>query len=213
MFSRDMSPASFTHAWNELAPYDHAGGHYAGCTDDLCCCHGIPVEPSQGFETAPSNQHADQRFLDVSNHDFSQAPSQEYYEAAQLLLGDYVNPSANLGSLISGVQASNAASIFGIAPASPTCSSFPFVPAPALAQALVPSATPITAAPQLVSHTGLTCPHCGLNTFGRPGEYRRHMKKHAPGAFPCTQPGCSKTFYRKDKLRDHLRQGHKIPRS
>ncbi|KAH7072178.1 hypothetical protein BKA63DRAFT_417914, partial [Paraphoma chrysanthemicola] len=77
----------------------------------------------------------------------------------------------------------------------------------------VPLATPCAAAPQPTNQTGLTCPHGCPNTFGRPGEYRRHMKKHAPGSFPCTQPGCSKTFYRNDKLRDHLWQGHKIPRS
>jgi hypothetical protein len=56
----------------------------------------------------------------------------------------------------------------------------------------------------------LTCPMGCRGTFGRPSEYRRHMTKHQGRSFRCTQPGCSKSFHRKDKLHDHLRQAHKI---
>jgi hypothetical protein len=56
----------------------------------------------------------------------------------------------------------------------------------------------------------LTCPLGCRGTFGRPSEYRRHCKKHEGRSYPCMQPGCSRSFHRKDKLRDHLRQCHKI---
>ena len=52
------------------------------------------------------------------------------------------------------------------------------------------------------------CPYGCTNTFGRPGEYRRHMKKHNGPFYPCTRAHCSKMFYRQDKLRDHLDKGH-----
>jgi hypothetical protein len=52
------------------------------------------------------------------------------------------------------------------------------------------------------------CPHGCTDTFGRPGEYRRHMKKHNGPFFPCTHPYCGRMFYRQDKLRDHLNKGH-----
>jgi hypothetical protein len=52
------------------------------------------------------------------------------------------------------------------------------------------------------------CPYGCPNTFGRPGEYRRHMKKHNGPFFPCTHPCCGRMFYRQDKLRDHLSKGH-----
>ena len=54
----------------------------------------------------------------------------------------------------------------------------------------------------------LQCPYGCPNTFGRPGEYRRHMKKHNGPFFPCTRPHCGRMFYRQDKLNDHLNKGH-----
>ncbi|KAJ4364386.1 hypothetical protein N0V83_008979 [Neocucurbitaria cava] len=56
----------------------------------------------------------------------------------------------------------------------------------------------------------LHCPEGCPATFARPADYRRHMKKHKPHAFPCLKIDCGKTFSRKDKLRDHMRQGHKF---
>ncbi|KAH7084462.1 hypothetical protein FB567DRAFT_529055 [Paraphoma chrysanthemicola] len=53
-----------------------------------------------------------------------------------------------------------------------------------------------------------TCPVCN-KTSKRAGDYRRHMKKHAPPLFRCCVINCDKTFYRADKVRDHLKQGHK----
>ena len=46
-------------------------------------------------------------------------------------------------------------------------------------------------------------------TFGRIGERNRHEKKHQSPKYRCVFSDCDKTFYRPDKLRDHLRQGHK----
>ena len=53
-----------------------------------------------------------------------------------------------------------------------------------------------------------TWPDCNA-TFGRPSEMRRHLKKHLPHSFECEVEGCSKTFYRKDKLEHHHANGHK----
>jgi hypothetical protein len=66
-----------------------------------------------------------------------------------------------------------------------------------------------TVAPQPFGQA-LMCPRGCEGTFGRRGEYRRHMKKHERHAFQCNQIGCYKSFYRKDKLNDHLRQAHGI---
>ncbi|KAH7385266.1 hypothetical protein DE146DRAFT_769015 [Phaeosphaeria sp. MPI-PUGE-AT-0046c] len=68
----------------------------------------------------------------------------------------------------------------------------------------------VQASLQPSAQTAPVCPHGCRGTFGRPGEYRRHMGKHANPTFFCTQRGCLKSFYRKDKLKDHLRQGHGI---
>ncbi|KAF1940041.1 hypothetical protein EJ02DRAFT_495893 [Clathrospora elynae] len=54
------------------------------------------------------------------------------------------------------------------------------------------------------------CPRGCRGTFGRPEEYRRHMRKHNGPFYLCNQPGCDKQSHRKDKLRDHLRQAHKL---
>ena len=35
------------------------------------------------------------------------------------------------------------------------------------------------------------------------------MRKHGQPRYKCLMFDCDKTFYRADKLRDHLRQGHK----
>jgi len=63
-----------------------------------------------------------------------------------------------------------------------------------------------------VQHANVTasrqCPYGCTDTFGRPGEYRRHMKKHNGPFFPCTRAHCGKMFYRQDKLNDHLNKGH-----
>jgi hypothetical protein len=86
-----------------------------------------------------------------------------------------------------------------------------FSPASALPQdQVIGYAPPTAAAAQSSSQGPLTCPNGCSATFSRPGEYRRHMKKHGGRSFPCTQPGCSMSFYRRDKLRDHLRQLHKM---
>jgi hypothetical protein len=56
----------------------------------------------------------------------------------------------------------------------------------------------------------LTCLEGCSETFNRPGDFRRHMLKHAPPKFKCVDIDCKKTFYRMDKLRQHAKQGHKI---
>jgi hypothetical protein len=46
-------------------------------------------------------------------------------------------------------------------------------------------------------------------TFQRSAELRRHMQKHEEPAHACEVMGCNRSFYRMDKLRDHVRQAHK----
>ena len=70
------------------------------------------------------------------------------------------------------------------------------------------SVTPASSQPP--SQGPMTCSRGCRGTFGRPEEYRRHMRKHGPRNIFCTQSGCTMAFYRKDKLNDHLRQAHKI---
>ena len=55
----------------------------------------------------------------------------------------------------------------------------------------------------------LRCRQGCRGTFRRPGDFRRHMRKHGQPRYKCLMFDCDKTFYRADKLRDHLRQGHK----
>lgn len=55
------------------------------------------------------------------------------------------------------------------------------------------------------------CSQLGCNAvYLRPGDCRRHLKKHNGPFFHCDQPGCGMDFYRHDKLRAHLKQGHSI---
>ena len=65
--------------------------------------------------------------------------------------------------------------------------------------------------------TPLVCTYLGCSRtkpFARKGELDRHMKSHGPPEFDCPVPGCKrqgdKGFSRKDKLRDHVRRGHKM---
>ncbi|KAF1361361.1 hypothetical protein EJ07DRAFT_154155 [Lizonia empirigonia] len=53
------------------------------------------------------------------------------------------------------------------------------------------------------------CPHGCPKPLHRAGDYRRHMRKHQKPRFKCPDIDCDKTFYRADKMRDHIRQGHK----
>jgi hypothetical protein len=56
------------------------------------------------------------------------------------------------------------------------------------------------------------CLHC-LATFGRPNDLKRHQGKHLPKRIHCRQPGCGrgrKGFYRRDKLKAHEKQVHKM---
>jgi len=86
---------------------------------------------------------------------------------------------------------------------------------PVALQANIPPQVPVVVVPPVnnqVQHFAGTatpqCPYGCTKTFGRPGEYRRHMKKHNGPFVPCTQPSCGMMFYRRDKLRDHLAKGH-----
>jgi len=61
--------------------------------------------------------------------------------------------------------------------------------------------------------SGFACHHplC-YEIFGRRSDRDRHARKHdgnkASWEHACPQPHCAMTFYRKDKLQDHLRRGH-----
>jgi hypothetical protein len=68
----------------------------------------------------------------------------------------------------------------------------------------------VTPAPPTVVGERFTCSNgCG-KSFRRAGDCRRHMLKHGPPKFKCAVIDCDMTFYRADKLRAHLKQGHKI---
>jgi hypothetical protein len=84
------------------------------------------------------------------------------------------------------------------------------VVAPPPAPIAAPPPAPIAATPP-ASGNRIACssPGCG-KTFRRAGDCRRHMLKHGPPRFICPLNGCTMPFTRADKLRDHLRQGHKI---
>lgn len=60
-----------------------------------------------------------------------------------------------------------------------------------------------------VNENRISCRRCAA-TFGRIGERNRHEKKHLRHNYRCKFPDCEKTSYRRDKLHDHLRLGHKI---
>lgn len=57
------------------------------------------------------------------------------------------------------------------------------------------------------------CPHpsCADRSFGRRGDRDRHVRKHSvtERTYACPKPACGKLFYRKDKLLDHTRHGHR----
>jgi len=64
----------------------------------------------------------------------------------------------------------------------------------------VPGPTPTTAG-------RIYCPQCPA-TFGRGGEYRRHLRIHQAPRYRCPMIDCPKEFSRADKLRDHAKRGH-----
>jgi hypothetical protein len=47
------------------------------------------------------------------------------------------------------------------------------------------------------------------SAFQRPADLKRHLQKHEEPLFACEVALCDRKFYRKDKLRDHVRQAHK----
>ncbi|KAH7371109.1 hypothetical protein BKA66DRAFT_573067 [Pyrenochaeta sp. MPI-SDFR-AT-0127] len=64
---------------------------------------------------------------------------------------------------------------------------------------------------QTVAEPRIPCPYTDCTTtFRRPGEFRRHMKKHQPHTYKCILVDCNMTFYRLDKVRDHLLKRHSI---
>jgi len=85
-------------------------------------------------------------------------------------------------------------------------------------QRIAPAATNnalSTSSAQSASTTGpqvsIQCTFPGCNkTFRRVGDRRRHEGKHQARAYKCIDADCQKRFYRLDKVRDHLRQGHGI---
>ncbi|KAI4651081.1 uncharacterized protein J4E79_009277 [Alternaria viburni] len=81
-------------------------------------------------------------------------------------------------------------------------------PIPASFPAMV-SAPPAPApAPAPAAANRIHCPHGCPATFGRGGEYRRHMMNHERPRYRCPMVDCPKTFSRADKLRDHAKKGH-----
>jgi hypothetical protein len=141
------------------------------------------------------------------------AASSEFMEDANFVLSAseelfYASPYHN--SFLNNVNACNGAPV---TPQDSTVLNGPGeAPAAALSQTQPTGPTqPTIANPSQPSiQSPLTCPHGCRGSFNRPGEYRRHMGKHRGHTLMCPQSGCGKTFYRKDKVTDHLRQFHKI---
>ena len=70
---------------------------------------------------------------------------------------------------------------------------------------IAPKSGPSTPSQQIRSQ----CPSCD-RSFNRPTDRERHMGIHSKERkFACPEPGCGKRFYRKDKLGDHSRRGHR----
>jgi uncharacterized C2H2 Zn-finger protein len=72
----------------------------------------------------------------------------------------------------------------------------------------VVSAPPALVAPVAAPANRIRCPQGCRATFGRGGDYRRHMKSHQRPRYRCPMVGCRMTFSRADKLRDHAKKGH-----
>ena len=57
----------------------------------------------------------------------------------------------------------------------------------------------------------ISCTHVGCSaTFGRAGDFRRHIKKHADPELSCSVKTCNYKSYRLDKLREHQCKRHGI---
>lgn len=57
----------------------------------------------------------------------------------------------------------------------------------------------------------ISCSHVGCSaTFGRAGDFRRHIKKHADPELSCSVKTCNYKSYRLDKLHEHQRKRHGI---
>ena len=79
-------------------------------------------------------------------------------------------------------------------------------PTPYPAMVSAPPAPVPTPAPAAADR--IRCPRGCPATFGRGGEYRRHMMNHERPRYRCPMVDCPKTFSRADKLRDHAKKGH-----
>jgi hypothetical protein len=69
----------------------------------------------------------------------------------------------------------------------------------------VVEATPNSNPSQPAEEGRIRCPEGCPQTFGRPSDFNRHMKKHNGPAFKCVAIECDKTFYRLDKVRSHAK--------
>jgi hypothetical protein len=96
-------------------------------------------------------------------------------------------------------------------PAGPAIGDLPVAFAGAIEPQQTIAAPPAPANAHPPVHKGrIACSNgCG-KTFRRAGDCRRHMLKHGPHKFTCSVFNCTKTFYRADKLRSHVKQGHKL---
>lgn len=55
----------------------------------------------------------------------------------------------------------------------------------------------------------IPCTHVGCSAaFGRAGDFRRHIKRHADPMLSCSVKTCNYRSYRLDKLREHGRKKH-----
>lgn len=72
------------------------------------------------------------------------------------------------------------------------------------------SNSPRTHASQAKPDDGrILCDFC-TGSFGRGSDYRRHLRRHSNKNRPCPVDGCPRKHYRRDKLKKHLIDGHKL---
>lgn len=85
----------------------------------------------------------------------------------------------------------------------PPAVTYPMGPLP------TPAPAPAPAVPQPANMQRSSCRYGCSATFGRHADYRRHMLKHEKPRYRCPMIECGRTFHRVDKMRDHVKRGHK----
>ncbi|KAH8725581.1 hypothetical protein GQ44DRAFT_826399 [Phaeosphaeriaceae sp. PMI808] len=156
---------------------------------------------------------------DTSNLVYNTSVYQPYIPVPEVAPSQLVTDVTNLGTFNSCTVGSLPLNFHNVAPN--TNAYLPSMPTRNEPQANLMPAVPLqhvlaapSSAPVIPPHPTTSehhrCPKGCTETFRRAGDYRRHMLKHDSPRFKCVVIDCSRTFYRADKLRSHIKQGHKL---